>query len=258
LSLGALDLKAPQRAPYLPHARQLASRAETKTPFPGLLQSPLTDSNRRPPPYHAIQTATGGSRRQRFVATSSRFQASGERNACHRLRPLCSITVPSQTAENARERSRTSPLYRPETTGVVFAARGTSPRRQVQRACRLWDGSFARHVCCADNASRGASCFPLAEKLPRPLIGLAHRALLGFLAADGEPRFRTGAAPEPARADQRVRGAGRIGRGHPPGRESVTCVAGRGWDREDSAAAAPDRRGVGHDRSVGVQGAITE
>src|SRR6266568_77915 len=62
--------------------------------------SPLTDSNRRPPPYHAIQTATGGSRWQRFVASSSRFRASGHPNLCHPLRPLCSITVPSQSAQN--------------------------------------------------------------------------------------------------------------------------------------------------------------
>jgi hypothetical protein len=68
--------------------------------FAGPLQSPLTDSNRRPPPYHAIQTATGGSRWQRFSASSSHFPAFGPPNLCHRLRPLCSITVPCQSAEN--------------------------------------------------------------------------------------------------------------------------------------------------------------
>src|SRR6266508_5892935 len=68
----------------------------------GLLESPLTDSNRRPPPYHAIQTATGGSRWQGFVASSSRFRTSGHPNLCHPLRPLCSITVPSQSAQNGQ------------------------------------------------------------------------------------------------------------------------------------------------------------
>ena len=37
-----------------------------------------------------------GNRWQRFRAKSSRFGASGESNVCDRLRPLCSITVPSQ------------------------------------------------------------------------------------------------------------------------------------------------------------------
>src|SRR2546428_3926083 len=63
-------------------------------------QSPLTDSNRRPPPYHAIKTATGGSQWQRFRASSGQFPVFGELNLCHRLRPLCSITVPSQSAQN--------------------------------------------------------------------------------------------------------------------------------------------------------------
>src|SRR5438034_3058060 len=43
-----------------------------------LLQSPLTDSNRRPPPYHVLPDATGGSRWQRFGASSSHSQASGD------------------------------------------------------------------------------------------------------------------------------------------------------------------------------------
>jgi len=67
----------------------------------GLSRSPLPDSNRRPPPYHAIQTATGGSQWQRFGASSSHFGASGGPNLCHPLRPLCSTTVPSQSAQNA-------------------------------------------------------------------------------------------------------------------------------------------------------------
>jgi hypothetical protein len=39
----------------------------------GLSRSPLPDSNRRPPPYHAIQTATGGSPWHRFGASSSHW-----------------------------------------------------------------------------------------------------------------------------------------------------------------------------------------
>src|ERR671937_80420 len=57
--------------------------------------SPLADSNRRPPPYHALQTATGGNRRQRFwlvfaVSAAIRFATD-----CHRLQPRGSIKAPS-------------------------------------------------------------------------------------------------------------------------------------------------------------------
>src|SRR5439155_6889988 len=62
----------------------------------GFRKSPLPDSNRRPPPYHAIQRAAGGSRWQRFGVSSSHFRPFRELNLCPRLRPLCSITVPSQ------------------------------------------------------------------------------------------------------------------------------------------------------------------
>jgi hypothetical protein len=37
-----------------------------KAPRAALLQSPLTDSNRRPPPYHMVVHASNGSRRQRL------------------------------------------------------------------------------------------------------------------------------------------------------------------------------------------------
>jgi hypothetical protein len=73
--------------------------SRTQTHLQGF-RSPLPDSNRRPPPYHAIQTATGGSQWQRFGARSSHFRPFGEPNVCQRLRPLCSITVPSQSAQN--------------------------------------------------------------------------------------------------------------------------------------------------------------
>jgi hypothetical protein len=74
--------------------------------------SPLPDSNRGPPPYHAIQTAAGGSRWQRFPVSSSHFGRSGGRNLCHQLRPLCSITVPSQSAQNAQFEARRATLMR--------------------------------------------------------------------------------------------------------------------------------------------------
>ena len=60
----------------------------------------------------------------------------------------------------------------------------------------------------------------------------------------------------PARAGARVRCAGRIARGDPPGREPVAGPAGRGRDREDGAAGVPDRVGVRTStvvRAVGVE-----
>jgi mannose-6-phosphate isomerase-like protein (cupin superfamily) len=70
-----------------------------KPRFAGLLQSPLTDSNRRPPPYHVVFLANGGNQWQRFLAESSRFGPSAKVNVCHRLRPLCFIPVPSQSGQ---------------------------------------------------------------------------------------------------------------------------------------------------------------
>jgi hypothetical protein len=58
-------------------------------------ESPLTDSNRRPPPYHAIVAATGRNRRQRFRLIL-RFSGAGHlRAGCHRLQPRGSIKAPS-------------------------------------------------------------------------------------------------------------------------------------------------------------------
>ena len=58
-------------------------------------------------------------------------------------------------------------------------------------------------------------------------------------------------AHEPARAGRRVCRAGRVDRRHPPGRESVPGAARRGRDREDGAAEAPGRVGVGRDGRAG-------
>jgi hypothetical protein len=53
-------------------------------------KSPLTDSNRRPPPYHALQSATGRNPRQRFPLVSAGSRGSD-------LRPVatgCSHRAP--------------------------------------------------------------------------------------------------------------------------------------------------------------------
>jgi hypothetical protein len=63
--------------------------------FAGPFQSPLTDSNRRPPPYHGTPSATGRNPRQPFspafaVSALPRFATD-----CHWLQPRGSIKAPS-------------------------------------------------------------------------------------------------------------------------------------------------------------------
>jgi hypothetical protein len=87
-----------------------------KPRFAGLLQSPLTDSNRRPPPYHGTSQATGGNRSQRIwlvfaLSALSRFAAD-----CHRLQPRGSIRAPSGAllvSNRSRDSRRLSHHVRP-------------------------------------------------------------------------------------------------------------------------------------------------
>jgi hypothetical protein len=59
-----------------------------------LRRSPLTDSNRRPSPYHFGGPATGRNPWQRFWLVRAVFGAIPFATGCHRLRPLCSINAP--------------------------------------------------------------------------------------------------------------------------------------------------------------------
>jgi len=72
-------------------SRLVAASANRTSWSAGRPRSPLTDSNRRPPPYHGTSQATGRNPRQRFwrvsaVSALSRFAAD-----CHRLQPRGSI-----------------------------------------------------------------------------------------------------------------------------------------------------------------------
>jgi hypothetical protein len=58
------------------------------------VSSPLTDSNRRPPPYHALRLATGRNPRQRFSLVSAVFGLFGFATGCQRLPPRGSIRAP--------------------------------------------------------------------------------------------------------------------------------------------------------------------
>src|SRR5215210_5592995 len=66
-----------------------------KALYPAALRSPLTDSNRRPPPYHFGVVATGGNPRQRISLAFAVFADIPFAAGCHQLRPLCSINAPS-------------------------------------------------------------------------------------------------------------------------------------------------------------------
>jgi hypothetical protein len=66
-----------------------------KPRFARLLQSPLTDSNRRPPPYHGTPHATGRNPRQRISHVCAVLGVLPFASGCHPLRPLGSIKAPS-------------------------------------------------------------------------------------------------------------------------------------------------------------------
>jgi hypothetical protein len=83
-----------------PHRIQISpSQATQHTHLQGFCASPLTDSNRRPPPYHAPRSATGRNRWQWFWLVEAVFGAFPFATGCHWLRPLCSITAPSSAPQ---------------------------------------------------------------------------------------------------------------------------------------------------------------
>jgi hypothetical protein len=103
-------------------------------------RSPLTDSNRRPPPYHFGVTATGRNPPQRFRLDFAALGAAAFANGCHWLRPLGSTNAPS------RNRHRASHVHR---------RRQCVEKRDLlvrQRRPRLLD-----HLCWREGPSRPVS-----------------------------------------------------------------------------------------------------
>jgi hypothetical protein len=105
-----------QTAPYLVHTGDYASKPETKSGrFAALFQSPLTDSNRRPPPYHLA--ATSRNPRQRFWLVRAASAPIRFATDCHRLQPRGSIKAASSVvrigyvATEASPRSRARSSY---------------------------------------------------------------------------------------------------------------------------------------------------
>ena len=70
--------------------RVLRDQATRNADLQGFWRSPLTDSNRRPPPYHADPEATGRNPRQRFLACFGRFRGA---LICHGLPPVATARL---------------------------------------------------------------------------------------------------------------------------------------------------------------------
>src|SRR5215211_2190026 len=68
--------------------------------------SPLTDSNRRPPPYHFGVVATGGNPRQRISLAFAVFADSPFAADCHWLQPRGSIKAPSAARRMSHQSSQ--------------------------------------------------------------------------------------------------------------------------------------------------------
>jgi hypothetical protein len=87
---GALQPRSELNSPPDGNAEVLCGAVlDNKSPISGgfpLARAPLTDSNRRPPPYHALRTATGRNRWQRFWLDSAGFGAVSFATGCHWLR----------------------------------------------------------------------------------------------------------------------------------------------------------------------------
>ena len=80
-----LDLKLHKGSIPTARCRSCKFRGTKKPQFPRLLQSPLTDSSRRPPPYHGLFPAIGRKRRQRFWLVLAAFAPMPFAGCCHRL-----------------------------------------------------------------------------------------------------------------------------------------------------------------------------
>src|SRR5439155_16074411 len=97
------------RRPFLPgcsktcsipeHARGSATRRQNKSPFCGAFVEPSSGLEPETPSLPCDSNGNWWQPVATVRARSSHFRPFGEPNVCHRLRPLCSITVPSQSAQ---------------------------------------------------------------------------------------------------------------------------------------------------------------
>jgi hypothetical protein len=90
-------LNMPESAPWTLRGRRASRTTSAPTTETAAKQgrnrSPLTDSNRRPPPYHGTSQATGGNRSQRIRLVSVASGPIRFATDCHWLRPRGSIKM---------------------------------------------------------------------------------------------------------------------------------------------------------------------
>ena len=113
-------------------SRRRLSGSHPRSRFPALLQSPLTDSNRRPPPYHALRSATG------------RNPPTERRAVGHRHRPMArrlggSLHVPERPprpADHASPKRQFGPFRRCALRPRSSSASPVLPAQPVTRLTR--------------------------------------------------------------------------------------------------------------------------
>ena len=117
--------------------------------FAGPLQSPLTDSNRRPPPYHPSPVATGCNLRQRFPRVFASFGRGQFATDCHCLQPRGYIRAPSFVIRRCNRPRRLSSAWTPSlfkrwSSSLAFRGLGRLWCRLVT-AMNLWPCAFGDH-----------------------------------------------------------------------------------------------------------------
>jgi hypothetical protein len=78
-----------------PHALDRASGPERRSPGLRGFAEPSSGLEPETPPYHALDSATGGNAPQRFRLNSAAFGGTAFATGCHRLQPRGSIKAPS-------------------------------------------------------------------------------------------------------------------------------------------------------------------
>ena len=119
------------------------------------------------------------------MATSSRCRASGAPNPCHPLRPLCSITVPSQSAQNAEFDAGSGPESFEEPRAACFTsdlAQFLGRRRPNRCTAR---SSPSRRLCgaCRSRTPIGAALPANSADAPPIAVGVGNCECL----AEGPP-----------------------------------------------------------------------
>src|SRR5712691_5801851 len=149
----------------------------TKARFPGLLQSPLTDSNRRPPPYHAIQTAIGDSREAAAVSPDPDRLLVAAREARDDAAPFALAAAARRSrlaaARTPSARMRTPRLYGREVTSDAPSSDQTdlrTPHRLAAYALRSFELELPKHDA-ADLA--GERLGQVGDELDAPRVGIS-------------------------------------------------------------------------------------